>query len=175
MNPPPPYKQRILEYLQSVGLRGATNTQIREATQIPSHQQVYLLTQELLWERKIRSERKGNRWIFYSLDLLSPETFVGEWQIVSSPDFDRDYLFSETTPTIRITQNGLKLSGSFHIGLIRGELDGHVDGKRVLFSFEAMDELEPVHGIGTMTIRGTQMEFRLQYHFGDTWTFIFER
>ena len=175
MNPPPPYKQRILEYLQSVGLRGATNTQIREATQIPSHQQVYLLTQELLWERKIRSERKGSRWIFYSLDLLAPETFAGEWQVVSSPDFDRDYLFSETTPTIRIAQNGLKLSGSFHIGLIQGELDGSMDGKRLLFSFAAMDELEPVHGIGTVAIRGTQMEFRLQYHFGDTWTFVCER
>ena len=169
---PPPYKQRILEYLQSVGWRGATNTQIREATQIPSHQQVYLLTQELLWERKIRSERKGNRWIFYSLGLVTPETFVGEWRVISSPDFDRDDLFAETTPIIRITQNGLKLSGVFHIGLIRGELDGHVDGKRVLFSFGAMDELEPVHGIGTMTLRGAQMEFRLQYHFGDTWTFM---
>jgi len=175
LNTSKPYKQRILECLQSVGARGATNTQIREATHIPSYQQVYLLTQELLWERKIRSERKGSRWIFYSFDTLSVEEFVGEWQVVSSPDFDRDYLYMDTTPYIQVEGNGVKLTGSFHIGLIQGEFDGRLEGKRVLFSFQAMDELEPVHGMGTMMIQGEQMEFRLHYHFGDDWTFICER
>lgn len=159
-----------------MGARGATNTQIREATYIPSHQQVYLLTQELLWERKIRGERKGNRWIFFSLDMLPLEAFLGEWRVVSSPDFDRDYLFMETTPYVQVAgKGGVKMTGSFHVGLIQGAFDGHLEGKRVLFSFEAMDELEPVHGMGTIHCQGEQMEFRLHYHFGDDWTFICER
>jgi hypothetical protein len=159
-----------------MGARGATNTQIREATYIPSHQQVYLLTQELLWERKIRSAHQGNRWIFFSLDMVPLEAFLGEWQIVSSPDFDRDDLFIDTRPYVRVAEKGgVKLTGTFHVGLIQGELDGRLEGKRVLFSFRAMDELEPVHGMGMIQLQGEQMEFRLYYHFGDDWTFICER
>ncbi len=41
-------KERILDYLWSITPERATNSQIRAATGISSHQQVYLLTQELM-------------------------------------------------------------------------------------------------------------------------------
>ncbi len=42
------YKERILDHLWSIAPEVATNSQIRATTGIRSHQQVYLLTQELL-------------------------------------------------------------------------------------------------------------------------------
>ena len=41
-------KERILNYLWSISPKMATNSQIRGGTGIKSHQQVYLLTQELV-------------------------------------------------------------------------------------------------------------------------------
>ena len=39
--------ERVLDYLWSAGSQGATNAQIRDATSIEPHQQVYMITQEL--------------------------------------------------------------------------------------------------------------------------------
>ena len=39
-------KERVLDYLWSISPEYATNSQIRDATGIKPHQQVYLLTQE---------------------------------------------------------------------------------------------------------------------------------
>jgi hypothetical protein len=41
------HKEKVLDYLWSIAPEGAGNSGIRQATGIPSHQQVYLLTQEL--------------------------------------------------------------------------------------------------------------------------------
>jgi len=43
------HRERILDYLWSISPDYAANAQIREATGISSHQQVYLLTQELMY------------------------------------------------------------------------------------------------------------------------------
>jgi hypothetical protein len=175
MNLSKPYKQRILDFLDKVGAEGAGNAKIREETGIPSHQQVYLLTQELAMRGAIAAKRKGRKWFFYSIDAPSPDTFRGHWRVVSSPDFDGETLEMGTTPYVRVEGDKFAFEGVFHIGLIRGDFDGRLDGKRVLFSFEASDELEPVHGAGTMSLLDERMEFRLIFFPGDELTFICER
>lgn len=69
--------ERVLDYLWSVGPAGATNAQIREATGIESHQQVFMITRDLMYRRKIRGEKVKGEWVFYELEsldvlLLSP-------------------------------------------------------------------------------------------------------
>ena len=174
MNPSKPYKQRILEFLDKVGVEGADNAEIRRETGIPSHQQVYLLTQELAMRGAIAARREGRKWFFYPIDAPSPEAFRGYWRVISSPDFDRETLELEITPYVRVEGNKFAFEGAFHIGLIQGEFDGQLDGKRVLFSFEASDELEPVHGAGTISLLDGRIEFRLIFFRGDEFTFICE-
>jgi hypothetical protein len=100
---------------------------------------------------------------------------TGTWHVVSSPDFDDDYLYMETTPYVSLRQRGAEVSGDFHIGLIVGSLFGRREGNRVLFGFEATDEMDPVTGFGTMTPQGEQMVLRLAFHLGDEFTFECER
>lgn len=56
--------ERVMDYLWSVGPRGATNAQIRDATGIEPHQQVYMITQELKRKGRIASRRDGREWLF---------------------------------------------------------------------------------------------------------------
>lgn len=55
------HRELILDYLWSVLPEAATNSQIREATGIGSHQQVFLLTRELMYSRLIRGEQRGRQ------------------------------------------------------------------------------------------------------------------
>jgi hypothetical protein len=96
---------------------------------------------------------------------------AGTWHVISSPDFDDDYLYMETTPHVTLRQDGARVSGEFHIGLIVGSLAGRMDGDRVLFSFEATDEMEPVNGAGTIALQGGRLTLTLLFHFGDEFTF----
>lgn len=57
--------ERVLDYLWSAGPQGATNAQIRDATGIQPHQQVYLITQELKRKGRIASRRDGHEWMFF--------------------------------------------------------------------------------------------------------------
>ena len=77
MNNSIPYKQRILDFLDMVGAKGADNAKIRKATGILSHQQVYLLTRELTTRREITARREGRKWVFYPLDAPSSGDFLG--------------------------------------------------------------------------------------------------
>lgn len=56
--------ERILYYLQSIAPDHATNGEIRAQAKIPSHQQVYVATQEMTRRGRIRGERNGNEWEF---------------------------------------------------------------------------------------------------------------
>jgi hypothetical protein len=69
--------ERVLDYLWSVSPNGATNAEIRVATGIQPHQQVYMITSELVRKGKIRSRKTGREWVFY----------VGETteEVLSSP------------------------------------------------------------------------------------------
>ena len=57
--------ERVLDYLWSAGPQGATNAQIRDATGVEPHQQVYMITQELKRKNKIKSRREGREWVFF--------------------------------------------------------------------------------------------------------------
>jgi len=57
--------ERVLDYLWSVGPQGATNAQIRDATRVEPHQQVYMITQELKRKGRIASRRYGREWLFF--------------------------------------------------------------------------------------------------------------
>ena len=57
--------ERVLDYLWSAGPQGATNAQIREATGVEPHQQVYMITQELKRKGRIASRRDGHEWVFF--------------------------------------------------------------------------------------------------------------
>jgi hypothetical protein len=101
---------------------------------------------------------------------------TGTWQIVSSPDFDDDYLRMEVEPYVELTQIGNRVSGSYHVGLQQGDIDGRIEGEgRVGFSFAGMDELDEVHGRGILEVDRAGARFVLAYHQGDTFTFICER
>ena|SRR5918912_2506151 len=97
---------------------------------------------------------------------------VGTWQIVSSPDFDDDYLNEEGPPFVRLQQDRDRLAGEYHIGLQNGSIDGRPqpDGS-VFFSFDGMDEMDEVHGAGVATLQGDRLLFTLMYHQGDDYTF----
>jgi hypothetical protein len=101
---------------------------------------------------------------------------TSSWRIVSSPDFDDDYLRMEVEPYVELHQHRDRVSGTYHVGLQQGEIDGRIEGTdRIVFSFEGMDEMEEVHGRGTLQIDGTQARFVLEYHQGDTFTFTCEQ
>lgn len=100
----------------------------------------------------------------------------GLWRIVSSPDFDDEYLRMEVDPYVELTQHGSRVSGIYHVGLQQGRIDGHLEGAdRIGFSFEGVDEMDDVHGRGTLELDGAYAGFTLAYHQGDDYTFICER
>ena len=66
---------------------------------------------------------------------------IGTWEIVSSADFDDEYLNEQGTPYVRLHQDRDRIVGEYHIGVQNGSLDGRPqpDGS-ILLSFEGMDE-----------------------------------
>ena len=103
-------------------------------------------------------------------------SFAGRWEIVSSTDFDDDYLQEEVTPYITLKQAGKRITGNYHVGLQQGGIDGRLQStKSVFFSFEGMDEHHEVNGAGTLTLHGDRLTFVLMYHQGDDYTFECER
>ena len=70
-------RERVLDYPWSISPDWVTNSQIREGTGIKSHQQVYLLTQELMRSHSILGEQRGREWGFWTdespaVQLASP-------------------------------------------------------------------------------------------------------
>lgn len=103
-------------------------------------------------------------------------SFIGSWNIVSSPDFDDDYLSMEGAPYVTLQEEGNRVTGEYHFGLCTGDLDGRPEGDgRVIFSFEGMDELDEVNGAATATLDGDRLILKLKYHQGDEYTFECER
>lgn len=101
--------------------------------------------------------------------------FTGTWDVVSSPDFDDDYLHMEVAPYVRLRQEGNRVEGKYHLGLQSGDLDGRLEDDRIVFRFEGMDEMDPVDGTGSATLVGDQLIFVLSYGPGDEYTFECQR
>jgi len=95
----------------------------------------------------------------------------GTWIVVSSPDFDEDYLYMDGTPYVTLEQDGMEIGGEFQVGLISGSISGRWERNLILFSFEGMDELDPVCGAGTIMLNREAMILRLMFHQGDVFTF----
>ncbi len=75
-------KERVLDYLWSVAPQSATNSDIRTATGIGSHQQVYMITQELRAKGIVRGVQVGSEWHF-SADESLPTTLAPSGQAAS--------------------------------------------------------------------------------------------
>jgi hypothetical protein len=96
---------------------------------------------------------------------------IGIWRIVSSPDFDDEYLNALEPASVRLEQAGDRLAGDYHVGYQKGTLDGRpqLDGS-LLFSFEGMDDTDQVHGAGIARVQDDRLLFTLMYHQGDDYT-----
>ncbi len=98
--------------------------------------------------------------------------FTSTWDIIASPDFDDDYLHMETKPYVKLDQKGGRVTGQYHLGLQTGDIDGRLESDNYLvFSFEGMDEMDPVHGAGIAVLKSNRLIFKLIYHAGDEFTF----
>ena len=53
-----------------------------------------------------------------------------------------------------------------------GSISGWWERNLVLYSFEGMDELDPVNGAGTIMLNGGAMDLRLMFHQGDVFTSV---
>ncbi len=101
---------------------------------------------------------------------------TGVWDVVSSPDFDDDYLRMEVDPYVKLYRVGNRIEGEYHLGLQSGDLDGLPKGDdHAVFRFEGMDEMDPVDGTATATLEGDRLIFVLSYGPGDEYTFECER
>ena len=102
--------------------------------------------------------------------------FTGVWDVVSSPDFDDDYLRMEVDPYVKLYRVGDRVEGEYHLGLQSGDLDGLPEGDdRAVFRFEGMDEMDPADGTATATLEDDRLIFVLSYGPGDEYTFECER
>lgn len=57
--------ERIVEYLTRIAPKSATNADIRSATGIKPHQQVFQITSYLMTNRKIKGRQFINEWQFW--------------------------------------------------------------------------------------------------------------
>jgi hypothetical protein len=57
-------REKVLAYLKRISPEEATNAQIVESTGVNPHQQVFMITQDLLHRRLINGRRLGREWFF---------------------------------------------------------------------------------------------------------------
>jgi len=63
--------ERVLDYLWSIAPNGATNGELARSLGIRSHQTVYMLTQQLLHQGRIRGALAGTTWLFHVAEETS--------------------------------------------------------------------------------------------------------
>jgi hypothetical protein len=95
--------------------------------------------------------------------------FTGTWDVVSSPDFDDEYL------RLTFRQNGKFVKGEYEIGAMGGTIDGGAHSDFVDFHFRGNDEMEEAFGEGQATLERERLIFELWQYLGDDWTFECER
>jgi hypothetical protein len=101
---------------------------------------------------------------------------AGTWIVISSHDFNDDYLYMDGQPYVRLETHGRTTGGDYHIGLQTGIINGGSDDNDQLsFDFVGNDEMEPMQGTGTAELQGEQLIFILTYDEGDEFTFVCER
>ena len=101
--------------------------------------------------------------------------FTGAWDVVSSPDFDDEYLRLGGTPYVTLCQNGDIVKGEYRIGVQCGTINGGVHSDFIDFHFWGNDEMEDAFGEGEATMDGERLIFELWHYQGDEYTYICER
>ena len=57
--------ERVIEYLTLIAPKAASNADIRSATGVKPHQQIFQITDRLMREHKIRGRQFGKEWQFW--------------------------------------------------------------------------------------------------------------
>lgn len=96
--------------------------------------------------------------------------FPGTWDVVSSPDFDDEYLRLGGAPYVTLRQNGEFVKGEYEIGVMCGTINGGANSDFVDFHFQGNDEMEEAFGEGQATLEGDRLIFELWVYLGDEWT-----
>ena len=78
--------------------------------------------------------------------------FNGIWRVVSSPDFDDEYLRLGGAPYVTFRQNGDFVKGEYEIGVMCGTINGGAHSDFVDFHFPGSDEMEEAFGEGQATL-----------------------
>ena len=103
--------------------------------------------------------------------------FVGTWHITEMELWDEDYLNMECRAFLEIRPDD---SGEFQFGLVRGMIDGYLEGEppeqRFAFTWDGSDEMDPVSGSGWMRLRSTdEVRGLIKIHLADRSTFTARR
>jgi len=101
--------------------------------------------------------------------------FSGTYYVVSSPDFDEEYLRLGGEARITLRQDGEFVKGEYEIGVQQGEINGGAHSDFIEFDFDGNDEMEEAFGEGEATLDGDRLTFVLRYYRGDEFTFHCER
>ncbi|MEW6380470.1 MAG: hypothetical protein AB1611_12810 [bacterium] len=99
--------------------------------------------------------------------------FQGTWHIYEMEMWGEDYFNMEVQAYIKI---GSDNRGSFQFGLVSGQIDGEIAGKKFEFTWEGNDECDPAHGSGWVRLKGKDLlEGQFRIHDGDSSTFMARR
>jgi hypothetical protein len=97
-------------------------------------------------------------------------SFVGLWHITEMEEWDEDYFNMDVKAFFHVKEGGL---GSFQFGLVSGQLDGEIEKaagqERFFFTWDGMDEMEPMSGSGWLVLKTPNtLEGKIKLHLGDS-------
>ena len=102
--------------------------------------------------------------------------YMGNWRIFEMEQWDRDYIDLVVPGFIFVGEDGV---GSFQFGVVEAEIDCRVESltgtEQLEFSFEGVDEGDPVCGRGWARVDEDTMTGHLYFHMGDESGFTAER
>ena len=101
--------------------------------------------------------------------------FTGTWDVLSSPDFDDEYLRLGGVSYVTLHQNGGFVKGEYRIGVQYGTINGGAHSDFVDFYFQGNDEMEEALGEGKATLDGERLIFELWHYHRDQYTFECKR
>ena len=101
-------------------------------------------------------------------------SYIGKWNIFEMEMWDEDYFNMEVQAYIEIEPNNL---GSFQFGLVSAQIDGKIidyaGQERFEFTFEGIDECEPISESGWMMIKENDIvEGEFRFNLGDDSSFL---
>jgi hypothetical protein len=104
------------------------------------------------------------------------EKYIGKWRIEEMELWDRDFIDLVVRGHITVKKDGM---GLLRFGAVEAEIDWRVElvagVERLEFSFEGVDEGDPVSGRGWAQVEGPSMNGRIYFHLGDDSAFSAKR